>query len=306
VRRYLAEFLADPRVVEFPRWLWWLVLHGIILRIRPRKVARAYQSIWTDEGSPLLVINQQLHRALKTALKQTYGDNLVSALAMRYGKPSIAAGLDELRQQNVQRLLVLPLYPQYSATTTASVFDEVTHVLQQWRWLPETRFINQYHDSAQYIHALTDSIKQHWQRHGQADKLLISFHGIPQRYHEAGDPYYCHCQKTARLLSEALQLKEGQWQTTFQSRFGREPWLQPYTDETLKQWGAAGIQSVQVICPGFAIDCLETLEEIAEENRAYFIKAGGKSYEYIPALNASPPHVEVLQALIQRHIQGWD
>lgn len=305
VRRYLAEFLADPRVVELPRWLWWLALHGIILRIRPPRVAKAYQSVWTDEGSPLLAINKKLHQALQPVLKQQYGEQVVTALAMRYGNPSIAAGLEELRLQNVQRLLVLPLYPQYSATTTASVFDEVTSVLQQWRWIPETRFINQYHDAPEYIQALAESIKVHQQDKGQAEKLLISFHGIPQRYHDAGDPYYCHCQKTARLLAEKLQLKEDQWKTTFQSRFGREPWLQPYTDETLKQWGADGIKQVQVICPGFSIDCLETLEEVAHENKQYFIEAGGKEYEYIPALNASAAHVNILQQLIQQHIQGW-
>lgn len=305
VRRYLAEFLADPRVVEFPRLLWWLVLHGIILRIRPARVARAYQSVWTEEGSPLLAINKKLHQSLQQVVKARYGEEVVTALAMRYGNPSIAAGLEELRQQNVQRLLVIPLYPQYSATTTASVFDEVTHVLQQWRWIPETRFTNQYHDHAEYIQALAKSVKEHWQSQGQAEKLLFSFHGIPQRYHEAGDPYYCHCQKTARLLAEALQLKEGQWKTTFQSRFGREPWLQPYTDETLKQWGASNIKHVQVICPGFAVDCLETLEEIAHENKQYFLQAGGKDYTYIPALNASDDHTTVLLDLIRQHIQGW-
>lgn len=305
VRRYLAEFLADPRVVEFPRALWWLVLHGIILRIRPARVARAYQSVWTEAGSPLLAINKRLHQALQTAIKAQHGDSVVTALAMRYGTPSIAAGLEELRQQNVQRLLVLPLYPQYSATTTASVFDEVTHVLQQWRWIPETRFINQYHDAPVYIQALAESIKAHWQMQGQAEKLLFSFHGIPQRYHDAGDPYYCHCQKTARLLAEKLELNEGQWQTSFQSRFGREPWLQPYTDATLKSWGSDGIKHVQVVCPGFAIDCLETLEEIAHENRQYFIDAGGEKYEYIPALNESVAHARVLVEIAQRHMQGW-
>ena len=181
----------------------------------------------------------------------------------------------------------------------------MTSVLQQWRWIPEIRFINQYHDDAEYIQALAESVKVHWQNKGQAEKLLLSFHGIPQRYHDAGDPYYCHCQKTARLLAEKLQLNEGQWKTTFQSRFGREPWLQPYTDETLKKWAADGIKHVQVICPGFSIDCLETLEEVAHENRQYFIEAGGKDYEYIPALNASTEHVNVLQQLIQQHIQGW-
>ena len=305
VRRYLAEFLADPRVVETPRWLWWLALHGIILRIRPPRVARAYQSVWTTEGSPLLAINTKLHQGLRQVVKQQYGDRVVTALAMCYGNPSIAAGLEELRQQNVQRLLVLPLYPQYSATTTAAVFDAVTSILQGWRWIPETRFINQYHDEAEYIQALAESVKAHWQKQGQAEKLLLSFHGIPQRYHDAGDPYYCHCQKTARLLAEQLQLNEDQWQTTFQSRFGREPWLQPYTNETLKHWGAGGIKHVQVICPGFSIDCLETLEEISHEDRKYFIDAGGEDYEYIAALNDSDNHRHLLAHLLNKHLCGW-
>ncbi|MFO7602502.1 MAG: ferrochelatase [Gammaproteobacteria bacterium] len=305
VRRYLAEFLADPRVVELPRWLWWLALHGIILRIRPPRVARAYQSVWTDAGSPLLAISKTLHAALQQNLQQASDGQVVTALAMRYGNPSIAAGLEALRQQNVQRLLVLPLYPQYSATTTAAVFDAVTSVLQHWRWIPETRFINQYHDAPAYIEALAASVRAHWQAHGQAEKLLFSFHGIPQRYHHAGDPYYCHCQKTARLLAEKLALTEDQWQTTFQSRFGREPWLQPYTDDTLKAWGRSGIKHVQVVCPGFSIDCLETLEEIAHENRQYFIAAGGHEYEYIPALNASSAQLQLLQTLIAQHTQGW-
>jgi len=305
VRRYLAEFLSDPRVVESPRWLWWLALHGVILRIRPPRVAKSYQSVWTVEGSPLLAINKKLHHAVQQAVRSQHGDQVVTTLAMTYGNPSIAAGLEALRQQNVQRLIVLPLYPQYSATTTAAVFDAVTSILRQWRWIPETRFINQYHDVPAYIKALAESVKAHWQAQGRAEKLLFSFHGIPQRYHDAGDPYYCHCQKTARLLAEKLELKEGEWQTAFQSRFGREAWLQPYTSETLKGWGSAGIKRVQVICPGFSIDCLETLEEIAHENRQYFIEAGGTDYEYIPALNDTAAHTEALLQLIQQHTQGW-
>ncbi|MDX1824196.1 MAG: ferrochelatase, partial [Thiohalomonadales bacterium] len=232
IRRYLAEFLWDPRVVEQPRWLWWLVLHGIILRFRPKRVAKAYAEIWTDDGSPLLHISQQQATLLQSALEPLFAGPVKVALAMRYGQPSIAAGLQSLREAGARRILVLPLYPQYSATTTASTLDAVSRELQYWRWVPELRFVNHYHDHPAYIHALAKSIQTTWQTTGQPDKLLFSFHGLPQRYLEAGDPYFCECHKTARLVTELLQLDATQWQTTFQSRFGPEPWLQPYTDHT--------------------------------------------------------------------------
>ena len=226
-------------------------------------------------------------------------------LAMRYGSPSIAAGLGALRQANVRRLLVLPMYPQYSATTTASVFDAVSSELQRWRWLPELRFVNQYHDEPDYIQALADSIRRHWDEYGQADKLLFSFHGIPREYFLGGDPYYCHCQKTARLVVERLAIPAERWGISFQSRVGNKEWLKPYTDQQLREWGAASVGRVQVICPGFSADCLETLEEIVLQNRDVFLQAGGREYGYIPALNDDPAHIEALAGVVARHIGGW-
>ncbi len=305
VRRYLAEFLADPRVIEMPRLLWWLVLHGIILRIRPARSARAYQKVWTDRGSPLLDISRRQQAALQQTLAARMPGPLRVELAMRYGNPSIQAGLAALRAAGARRLLVLPLYPQYSATTTASVFDAVTDELQRWRWLPEVRFINEYFDDTHYIHALTASIRRFREAKGTADKLLFSFHGIPKDYFLAGDPYHCHCHKTARLVASALGLDEDRWAISFQSRVGAKEWLKPYTDQLLKDWGKAGIRKVQVVCPGFSADCLETLDEIAEENRDYFLQAGGAQFDYIPALNDHPDHIETLMDLIARHSAGW-
>lgn len=305
VRRYLNEFLSDPRVIEMPRLLWQLILHGVILRIRPARSAKAYQQVWTEQGSPLLAISRRQASALQQALGEPRNGPVKVALAMRYGNPSIADGLKELRQANARRILVLPLYPQYSATTSASVFDAVSAELQTWRWIPELRFINQYHDDPAYIGALADSIREHWEAHGPADRLLFSFHGIPREYFDNGDPYYCHCQKTARLVVEQLGLHDGQWQLSFQSRVGNKEWLKPYTDLTLKEWGGAGVGSVQVVCPGFSADCLETLEEVAVENRDYFLEAGGKAYQYIPALNDRAGHIAALGALVRRHLGGW-
>lgn len=305
VRRYLAEFLSDPRIVAIPRFLWMIILHGIVLRVRPKRSAQAYRSIWTDEGSPLLVISQRQATALEAELKPRLGGSVSFALGMRYGNPSIPSALEQLRLRNVQRLLVLPLYPQYSATTTASIFDAVTSELQRWRRIPEIRFIHRYHDQPAYIAALSESIREFRAREGEARKLLFSFHGIPRDYHEAGDPYPDECQATARSVVETLGLTADQWQVSFQSRFGAQEWMRPYTNETLKQWGAEGIDSVQVVCPAFSVDCLETLEEIGEENREYFLQAGGSAYAYIPALNDRPDHIAMLADLIARHVSGW-
>jgi len=302
VRNYLREFLSDPRVVEFPRPLWWLVLNGIILRIRPKRSAAAYRKVWTDQGSPLLVITRQIAEALQRSLAQSVDSPVKVELAMRYGTPSIAAGLEALRQANAQRILVLPLYPQYSATTTASTFDEISRVLRQWRWLPELRFINHYHDEPGYIDALASSVQQFSTSHGECDRLLLSFHGIPQSYADQGDPYADQCRTTANRLATALDLPAEKWAFSFQSRVGQQAWLQPYTDKTLQKWGAEGVKRVHVICPGFPADCLETLEEIGEENREYFVSAGGGDYHYIPALNDSPAHIEALAGLVQRHL----
>ncbi len=306
VRRYLAEFLNDPRVVEFPRVPWWLVLHGVILRIRPPRVARLYRKIWSQQGSPLLAISRQQETALAAAFKQRAPGSVELALAMRYGRPSIEEALDSLRARGICRLVVLPLYPQYSATTTASVYDEVFRVLQGWRRVPELRLIQTYHDDAGYINALAASVREHWDRNGTPERLLMSFHGIPKRYTDAGDPYLCECQKTARDLAGALQLDDAQWQLAFQSRFGREEWLQPYADYTLKSWAKQGIRKVDIVCPGFSADCLETLEEISVENRDLFLAAGGQDFAYIPALNDREDHIQALAKLLERHMQGWD
>ena len=304
VRRYLAEFLWDPRVVELPRPLWWLILHGVILRVRPARSARKYQLIWTPDGSPLLAISQRQAAAVAAMLAKRYPGPIQVAVGMRYGNPSIAAALAELRATGVQRLLVLPLYPQYSAATVASTFDAIAAVLRTWRWLPELRFITHYHDDPGYLDALADHIGT--ARTDQpGERLLFSFHGLPRRNLLAGDPYHCQCHKTARRVAERLGLQPDQWAVAFQSRFGRAEWLQPYTSVLLAHWAKAGVKSVDVVCPGFAADCLETLEEIALENRQVFLDAGGEHYRYLPALNDDPAHIAVLAELIGRHATGW-
>jgi ferrochelatase len=299
VRRFLAEFLWDPRVIEAPRWLWWLALHGVILRTRPAKSSHAYHQIWTSAGSPLLIHS----RAIAAALQDRHRDAVI-ALGMTYGRPSLSSALRELKQQSVRRLLVLPLYPQYSATTTASVFDRVTQELQQWRWIPETRFVASYADEPSYIDAIAQQIREHWRGHERAH-LLFSFHGIPRRYLLGGDPYHCQCQKSARSIAEALQLEQDEWSVSFQSQVGRERWLEPYTDQLLARYAQQGPKRVTVVCPGFATDCLETLEEIAIRNRAAFLEGGGEYFDYVPALNASDLQIELLGRVIEHHTQGW-
>ena len=306
VRRYLKEFLWDSRVVELPRSLWWLVLNLVILNTRPRRSARAYAKVWTEEGSPLMVISRQQHAALQAALEQQPGAPVKVVLAMRYGKPSIAAGMQELRAAGVKRLLVLPLYPQYSATTTAAIVDAVADELRRWRVLPELRFINDYHEHPSYIEALADSVRRYQAVHGKPDRLLPSFHGIPQDYVDAGDPYATQCSRTAALLVQALDLPEDRWQLSFQSRLGPKQWLQPYTDHTLKSLGEKGVKNIQVICPGFSVDCLETLEEVSMENRDIFLEAGGEQYGYIPCLNDDAAHIRLFSELVSQHTQGWD
>jgi ferrochelatase len=295
LRRYLAEFLADPRITELPRWLWWFILHGVILRIRPRSSAFKYQQIWTENGSPLLTISQAQAKALSLSL----GDDFTVALGMRYGNPSIATGLEELRQANAQRIIILPLYPQYSGSTTGSTFDAVADVLKYWRRVPDLHFISQYYDKSSYIKALVVQIKNYWTEHGIPDKLLFSFHGVPKRFVTAGDPYFDQCQTTAQLIAAEMNLTEDKWMLVFQSRFGREEWLKPYTDYTLTTLGKAGVKRVDVICPGFAADCVETLEEINQENRQVFLKAGGQIFHYIPAINDNNEHIQALVALLK-------
>jgi ferrochelatase len=301
VRRYLSEFFADPRVFEYPHVLWWLIANGIILNTRPRRSAALYQKIWTAEGSPLLVNSRKQTESVQSAL----GDTVRVVLGMRYGNPSIAAALAELRAVNARRVLILPLFPQYSATTTASALDSVWADLRRTRWLPEIRTINHYHTDPGYIGALTHKIKTFWQEKGQPERLLFSFHGIPKRYFMAGDPYFCDCQATARRVAEQLRLEKDQWFVSFQSRFGREEWLRPYTDETLRTWGREGPKRIDVVCAGFSADCLETIEEMDEENREIFLEAGGQDYRYIPALNADVEHIDALVGLIHRHLEGW-
>lgn len=305
VRRYLSEFLKDRRIVEIPKPIWWLILHGIVLRIRPKQSAKLYRNIWLDEGSPLLVHSKQQQIKLQNYLNQKYNDKILLQLAMRYGKPSIAHGLVALQEANARQLLIFPLYPQYSATTVASTFDAVAKVLKKSRWLPELRTISGYADHEGYIHALTNSIQTYWQQQPRGEKLLFSFHGIPRRNFDLGDPYYCFCHKTTRLVVEQLNLAEDEWQLVFQSRFGKQEWLKPYCVETLQQLAKDGVNNVDVVCPGFAADCLETLEEIAITNQAIFTKAGGKQLNYIPALNADDQHIHALANVIEHNVQGW-
>lgn len=305
VRRFLREFLSDPRVVEIPRPIWWLILNLVILPFRPRHVASAYKSIWMDRGSPLMVFSEDQRDALAAELKAQTGTDIPVALGMCYGKPSIPQAMEALRKQGVRRLIILPAYPQYSGTTTAAVFDIVSRQLRRWRWIPELRTINNYHDDSRYIQALANSVQQFREKNPPAQRLLMSFHGLPEAMLLAGDPYFCQCQKTARLLAEKLGLAEDEWAISFQSRLGKAKWLQPYTDKTLEQWAHQGVKSVDVICPGFSADCLETLEEMAMQNREVFFEHGGEQYQYIPALNADDAHIHLFAGLVQQHSQGW-
>jgi ferrochelatase len=308
VRRYLRQFLSDPRVVEIPRAVWLPILHGIILTLRPKKSAAKYATIWTDKGSPLMWHSEQQAVLLRGYLGSR-GLDVDVRLAMRYGEPSIERVLGEMRAANTERVLVLPLYPQYSATTTATVFDAVNAQLARCRNVPEVRTVKHFHDHPGYIEALRQSVLAHWARHGPlrdaGGKLLMSFHGVPRRTLDLGDPYHCECRKTGRLLAESLGLAKDEYVVAFQSRFGKAEWLQPYTDATLKSLPAGGVKSVQVICPGFAADCLETLEEIGVENRAYFMEAGGERYEYIPCLNSDSGHITALAAVLEDNLYGW-
>jgi len=305
VRPYLKQFLSDPRVVEIPRLVWWFILNVIILNIRPAKSAQAYKKVWTDRGSPLAFHTAEQAQLLGDRLQGLYGDRIQVEWAMRYGQPSIETKTRQLIDGGVDKLLVLPLYPQYSATTTASTFDALAADFKQRRWLPQLRFVTQYHDHPNYIQAIADSVRRYREVHGSADKLVFSYHGVPLRYLHQGDPYHCQCLKTSRLVAENLGAEESDVITTFQSRFGRAKWLQPYTEATLKSLPATGVESVQVICPGFSSDCLETIEEIDEENRDYFLEAGGQSFAYIPALNASEDHIQFLTQLVGEQTQGW-
>lgn len=303
-RRYLAEFLSDPRVVEIPRAVWKPLLHGVILRTRPAQSAAKYRKVWLPEGSPLMVWSRKQATLLRGYLGER-GHDVTVRLAMRYGQPAVASALDELRARGCTRILVVPMYPQYSGTTTASVIDAVSDWARGARHVPELRFVNRFHDDPGYIHALARSVHRHWQDHGRPDRLVMSFHGVPVRTHERGDPYYTECQQTAQLLAAQLGLKPEQWVLSFQSRFGRAKWLEPATQPTLEALGRAGTGRVDVICPGFVADCLETLEEIAMEVQAAYKASGGGEFHYIPCLNDQPAWIAALAAIVQRHLQGW-
>lgn len=305
VRRYLAEFLWDPRVVELPRPLWWPILYGFILPTRPSRSAAAYRKVWTAEGSPLLAISRRQVEALRGRLAAALPGPVELALGMRYGRPSIAGALEGLRTANVRRLLVLPLYPQYASATSGSTFDAVAAVLERWRWVPELRLVTSYADEPRYIAALAASVREYRAAHGQGEHLLMSFHGLPQATADAGDPYPLQCRHTARLLAEALGLAEADWSISFQSRLGRQEWLRPYTDERVRELAGRGVRRLDVICPGFSADCLETLEEIAQQNAEFFHEAGGSTLAYVPALNERTDHIEFLAELVQRHARGW-
>jgi ferrochelatase len=343
VRTYLKEFLSDPRVVEMPRALWWLILNGIILNTRPRKSAEKYAQIWTAEGSPLLVHTRRQAGLLKEALDipaalsqhpqgvsppgsrcyaattarrergQTAAPprdggtgSVLIEYAMRYGNPSISSALARLREQGCTRILAFPLYPQYSASATATAFDALFAALSQTRNMPEIRTVRSFHDHPAYIAALAANINEYWTAHGRPDKLLMSFHGVPRYTLDKGDPYHCECQKTGRLLAEALGLATSDYVLTFQSRFGRAEWLQPYTAATLEALGKQGTGKLDVVCPGFVGDCLETLEEIAMEGKAAFLNSGGKEFRYIPALNEHPQWIDALAAIAREHLAGWE
>ncbi len=305
LRPYLREFLSDPRVIELPRLFWLAILNGIVLTVRPRRSAALYRKVWTPEGSPLLAISRRQAAGVAARLAGRTRVPVRVALGMRYGRPPLAAALAELAAAGCRRILVLPLYPQYSATTSGSTFDAAFAALARRRWVPDLRTIGGYHDEPGYVAALAASIAELWRRDGEPERLVLSFHGMPKRYLLAGDPYFCFCQKTARLVAERLGIDPARALVTFQSRFGREEWLQPYTDETLRALPARGVKRVDVVCPGFSADCLETLEEIDGLNREFFLHAGGERYRYVPCLNDRADHLDFLAGLALRHLAGW-
>jgi ferrochelatase len=311
VRPYLRQFLSDPRVIELPAWKWQPILNLFVLTRRPKASAHAYGTVWTEEGSPLLRITERQAAALRELLAERVGTPVRVAVGMTYGEPSVATALRHLREEGCTRLLVLPMYPQYSGTTVGSVFDTVVRELTAWRVVPELRTIHGWHDEPGYVGSLAASIREVWERPesegggGPPEKLLFSFHGIPLRYFEGGDPYHCLCHKTGRLVAEELGLPEDRWLVTFQSLFGKEEWIKPYTAATVTAMARAGVKSLDIVCPGFAADCLETLEEIDVLNRGFFEENGGERFRYVPALNDRADHVRFLADLVERHLRGW-
>jgi protoporphyrin/coproporphyrin ferrochelatase len=305
VQRYLREFLGDRRVIETARCIWLPLLYGVVLPFRPLRTVRNYRKIWMPEGSPLAVYSKRLAVKTNDVLQSRLSRDVRVALGMSYGNPSIASAIDALAKQNVKRLLVLPLYPQYCSSTTGSVFDGVARALRRWRWLPEMRFVNDYYDDRGYIDELAASVEAHWQRVGERSHLLLSYHGIPASYVEAGDPYQAQSEATTRAVVSRLGLAEDQWSHCYQSRFGRVVWLQPYTENTLKALAKQGVRKLTVVSPSFAVDCLETLEEIGVDYRDKFLEWGGESLTLVPALNDDDRHAAVLASIVQRHLVGW-
>ncbi len=306
VRTYLAEFLADPRIVEIPRVIWWIILNLIILNIRPKKSRDLYKKIWLKDGSPLLVISKKIVNKIKNSKNISCRKNLSIDLAMRYGNPSIKKALENFKKNNINKLAIIPMFPQYSAATTASIFDEISSEIKTWRNIPDVRFLSTYHDNTNYIEACASKIKSFWGKQKKSKKLVFSFHGLPQVNLHKGDPYYCYCQKTARMIAFELKLNENDYIVTFQSRFGKQVWLKPYTDEVLTNLAKEGVDSIDIFCPGFLCDCLETLEEINMQSRENYILCGGKTFNYIPALNDSDENIKSMEQIILREISGWD
>lgn len=300
VKAFLKEFLSDTRVIEVPRLIWWFILRLVILPFRSPKVAKAYQSIWQQGNSPLRLITLRQVEKLQQRLNQEFGgESPLVCHAMTYGGPSLSNVVKQLQEKSIERTILIPLYPQYSATTTGSVYDQVANIYQNNRDIPDIEIVKHYHQNPDYIAAMSSSIRQFWEEHdGKPDRLLMSFHGLPQAYVDKGDPYYLQCIETAESIANALQLETNEWQVSFQSRLGRSQWLQPYTSEVLESWGGEGLQSVDVICPAFSVDCLETLEEISEENRSIFLQAGGKDFRYIPCLNDRDDHIEMMKNIV--------
>ena len=297
VRRFLRQFLSDGRVIEIPKIIWWFILNGIILTLRPSKSAKLYKSVWTKEGSPLLVLSKKLTEKLKMSV----GDSCEVELAMRYGNPSMESALMSLKNKNCRKLIVIPMFPQYSGTTTGSIFDEVARVLSKWRWVPSLSFVNSYHDHPEYINALAESLSNHI-KNNSPQKIIFTYHGIPKRNFDLGDPYQCYCQKTTRLVAEKLNLEDDTYITTFQSRFGPAEWLKPYTSDTMGELPLQEVKNVLVVAPAFSVDCLETIEEIDQENKEIFLKAGGEKFTYAPCLNDSSGQVNLLKAIIDKHL----
>jgi len=306
VRKYLSEFLSDPRIVEIPRLIWWLILNLIILNIRPKKSRDLYRKIWLDKGSPLLVISKSIVEKLKKSKNISDKKYIIIDLAMRYGNPSIKTSLENFKKHNINKLAVIPMFPQYSAATTASIFDKLSEELSKWRNIPDLRFLSTYHDNNLYVNACAQKIKNSWVKQEKAKKLVFSFHGLPQINLHKGDPYHCYCHKTARLIADELKLDQDDYIVTFQSRFGKQVWLKPYTDDVLAMLATDGVDSVDIFCPGFLCDCLETLEEINMQSREHYISSGGKNFNYISALNDDEENILSLETIILNEVSNWD